>query len=97
MKGTRAMYYERIKKTRKEKEIKEPKRVLYLIVFREKVLEKDFWLNTESSISAFERLKVHRNFFGAIIFYKKDNKKAFERAEMMVREGKGLIVDMREG
>ena len=99
MKGTRVMYYERIKRTRKEQEINEPLRVLYMVVFKAKNLEFDSWVTTESSISAFERLKGHRNFFGAIIYHKKDNEKAFLKAEMIVKEGlKGKIIDMtKEG
>ena len=89
-----SLYYQKISKLRET----EPFRVLYMVVFKAKNLEFDSWVTTESSISAFERMKGHRNFFGAVIYHKKDNEKAFKRAEMIVKEGvKGLIVDMREG
>lgn len=83
-----SLYNQKIYKLREQ----EPLRVLYLIIFKEKNLDKDSWVNTESSILTFEKLKNHRNFYGAVIFYKKDNLKAFKRAKEILNSKKNILV-----
>ena len=45
-----------------------------------------------------QKVLVVLNVLKKVYWKKKDNEKAFKRAEMIVKEGvKGLIIDMREG
>jgi len=82
--------------TKKKKGLKSGLKTLYMIVYIN--LNKISLLETTSESIVFQRLKKHRNFFAGIVFNRKSTKQAFERAEMIIKNGiKGEIIDIREG
>ena len=73
------------------------KSIFYMIIFKDK--NDMTWVETVFNYLTFKKYRESVNFYSALIFDKKDTKRAFKRAEIIVKHGfKNQIIDMtKEG